>query len=210
MRMGSFTLATVVSPPRFFSTVRFEEVTNRQDSLALSQERTRSARDFGSSWAMHKFARFGRTSDRGTPIHPYRTTHITHTHGDLLGSTSLPRLFSHSYGLPGLRSIVFLFYLFIYFSIIFFQHIPIRREWEFSGLTVRWTGRGLDWTDGYIYIKTSQYDLASRHMSNEGLPTWSRAVWVLYSGVCTAFLDFLSLDFLSLDFRLSPVSYVVL
>jgi hypothetical protein len=151
---------------------------------------------------MHKFERFGRTSDRGTPIHPYRTTHITHTHGDFLGSTSLPRLFSHSYGLPGLRLIVFLFP----------SSPSISRSSSFNiyqscgnGSSRDQLRAGLDWMDRYIYIKTSQYDLASRHMSYEGLPTWSRAVWVLYSGVCTAFLDFLSLDF-----RLSPVSYVVL
>jgi hypothetical protein len=89
---------------------------------------------------MHKLEGIGRTSDRGTPIHPYRTTHITHTHGDLLGSTSLPRLFSHSYGLLGLRLIVFLFYLLDLLLDFFFQHIPIRRKRELVGLAARRTG----------------------------------------------------------------------
>jgi hypothetical protein len=140
---------------------------------------------------MHKFERLGRTSDRGTPIHPYRTTHITHTHGDFLGSTSLPRLFSHSYGLLGLRLIVFLFYLLHLLLDFFFLNIyqsggngSLEDQLHADWTELDWTGR----TD--IYIDIRQYDLSSRHLSNEGLPTWSRAVWVLYSGVCTAFLDF--------------------
>jgi hypothetical protein len=138
---------------------------------------------------MHKFERFGRTSDRGHPIHPYRTTHITHTHGDFLGSTSLPRLFSHSYGLPGLRLIVFLFHLLDLFLDFLLSTYTILREWEFSGSAARRTG--LDWTGRTdIYIDIRQSDLTSRHRSNEGLPSWSGSVWVLYSGVCTAFPDF--------------------
>jgi hypothetical protein len=97
---------------------------------------------------MHKFERFGRTSDRGTPIHPYRTTHITHTHGDFLGSTSLPRLFSHSYGLPGLRLIVFLFP----------SSPSISRSSSFNiyqscgnGSSRDQLRAGLDWMDRYIY-----------------------------------------------------------
>lgn len=150
---------------------------------------------------MHKFERFGRTSDRGTPIHPYRTTHITHTHGDFLGSTSLPRLFSHSYGLPGLRLIVFLFHL---------LDLLLSTYTNPAGMGVLgincapdWTG--LAWMDRYIY-----QDFAIRPgISSQVERRFTYLVWLGLGSVQRC--RYCPPRFLvssSLDFRLSPVSYV--
>lgn len=173
--MGSFTSATVVSPPRSFPKVWFETIAKAEHSLL--QERTRSARDFGSSWAMHEFERFGRTSDRGTPIHTYRTTHITHTYGDFLGSASLPRFISRSYGLPGLRSIVFLFHL-----LHLFLNLLLSTYTNLAGM-------------GYLGIDCAPgLDGTDRHISTFGSTTWHLVTCrtkvyppgLVRSGSCTA------------------------
>lgn len=156
---------------------------------------------------MHKFERFGRTSDRGTPIHPYRTTHITHTHGDFLGSTSLPRLFSHSYGLPGLRLIVFLFpsspsiSRSSSFNIYQSGGNGSSRDQLRAGRDGDWTGR----TDIYRHSAvrpdiSSHVERRFTHLVSCGLGPVQRCLYCLPR----------LLSCLSLDFRLSPVSYVVL
>jgi len=156
---------------------------------------------------MHKFGGFGRMSDWGTPIHPYRTTHITHTHGNLLGSTSLPRLFSHSYGLPGLRLIVFLFYLLHLLLDFFFLNIyqsggnGSSRDQLRAGRDGDWTGR----TDIYRHSAvrpdiSSHVERRFTHLVSCGLGPVQRCLYCLPR----------LLSCLSLDFRLSPVSYVVL